>query len=142
MSSLTEYWAKLQNALLNFQFMEESIRMYLGSAYYIVLRKLDSQIPFEFTYKDVKNDSLGKLLIKFAKFNSNKQLTDRIRKLIKDRNHLVHRAYLMTAEELNDDKFLSDETVKLKRIVRSSKECLNSLMEELKSIEEIRRNIK
>jgi len=122
--------------------MEESIRMYLGSAYYIVLRKLDSQIPFEFTYKDVKNDSLGKLLIKFAKFNSNKQLTDRIRKLIKDRNHLVHRAYLMTAEELNDDKFLSDETVKLKRIVRSSKECLNSLMEELKSIEEIRRNIK
>ncbi len=142
MSLLAEYWTKLQNALLNFQFMEESIRMYLASAYRIVSKKLDNQIPFEFTYKDVQNDSLGKLLIKFDKFNSNKPLIGKIRQLIKERNYCAHRAYLMTAEEQNDDKFLSDEIVKLKTIVSSSKECLNSLMEELKRIEEIRKNIK
>lgn len=142
MSLLAEYWTKLQNALLNFQFMEESIRMYLASAYRIVSKKLDNQIQFGFTYKDVQNDSLGKLLIKFDKFNSNKPLIGKMRQLIKERNYCAHRAYVMTAEEQNDDKFLSDEIVKLKTIVSSSKECLNSLMEELKRIEEIRKNIK
>ena len=137
MSSLTDYWTNLQKALMNFQFMEESIRMYLTSAYCIVLRKLDNQIPFEFTYKDVEKDSLGKLLIKFGKFNSNKQLIDNIREIMKDRNHCAHRAYLMTAEELNDEEFLSDEVVRVKRIVTRSKEYLDSLFEEWKSIEEI-----
>ncbi len=126
---------------MNFQFMEESIRMYLASAYCIVLRKLDNQIPFEFTYKEVEKDSLGKLLIKFGKFNSNKQLIDNISEIIKERNHCAHRAYLMTAEELNDEEFLSDEVAKLKRIVTRSKEYLDSLMEECKSIEEIRKSM-
>ncbi len=97
MSLLAEYWSKLQSALLSFQFMEESIRMYLTSAYRIVSKKLDNQIPFEFTYKDVQNDSLGKLLIRFDKFNSNKPLIGKIRQ-----NQLVQLIiYTITFTQLN-----------------------------------------
>ncbi|MBA7490420.1 hypothetical protein ES702_00958 [subsurface metagenome] len=142
MSLLTEYWNTLQNALLNFQFMEESIRMYLAYAYWIVSKKLDKQIPFRFTYIDVKNDSLGKLLKKFEKFNSNKQLIDKVKQSIKERNYLAHRAYLMTSEEQKDDEYLSKQIEKMKKIVVSSRECLDELTQESRKLEKIKKSIK
>ena len=141
MSLLRKYWHKLGNALLNFQFMEEIIRMYLGIAYDVVKKKLDNQIPFKFSYRDIKQDSLGTLVTKFEKFNSNKQLIEEVVRLVKIRNYCAHQAYLMTAEQQKDDKYLSGEIKKMETVIRSSDQCVRHLHRELERIEKIRNKL-
>jgi len=142
MTLLDEYFKKVQIALLNFQFIEESIKMYITFSYWIVIKKLEKQLPYNFSYNDVKNNSLGKLLKKFEKFNSEKKLINEIKQLIKDRNFIVHQAYLLTYEEQKDDKYLSEQIKNLEKIIVRSKKCLNELSQELQKIEKIKNSIK
>jgi hypothetical protein len=65
----SEYNSKLQSAMVTFQFIEESLRMYIDLSFWIIIKKIDNIIPFNFSYKDVQKDSLGTLLDKFKKFN-------------------------------------------------------------------------
>lgn len=141
MSLLKEYWDKLGNALFLFQFIEETLRMYLTMVYEIVKRKLGNQIPFKFSYRSVENDSLEKLLTKFRKVNSNKEILDRVGRLIKDRNYCAHRAYLMRFEETQDQNYLSNEIKKMERIVDSSRKCFGRLQMELKKVREIKNKL-
>lgn len=135
---LREYWLKAQNALLNFQFIEEGIKMYLAIVYEIVEKKLSNQIPFKFSYNDIKNDPLGRLVAKFEKVNHNKQLIDKLKDSVKHRNYCAHRAYLMTVKEQRDAKYLSGEIKKMETVIKSSKECLTNLQRELRKLDKIK----
>jgi len=142
MSLHQEYWNKLGNALTNFQFIEESIRMYLHFSYRIVSRKLENRTPFNFSYKDVRKESLGTLLEKFEKFNSNTRLIKKIRSLTKERNFIAHRAYLMTSEEQKDDKYLSKQIKKIEEIIDKSNKCFYELNKETEKVSDIFESIK
>jgi len=139
MSLLPTYWLKLGNALLNFQFIEEALRTYLGLVYHIVKIKLGNKIPFKFSRKDVETDSLGVLIAKFERVNSNSELIGKLNKLVKARNYCAHRAYIMTSEEQEDDKYLSSEIKKMEWVITNSDKCLKDLHKELFKIDEIRK---
>lgn len=141
MSLLPTYWHKLGNALLNFQYIEEALRTYLWCVYNIVKLKLGNQIPFKFSRKDVKTDSLGVLIAKFEKVSSNKQLIDQLNGLVKVRNHCAHQAYLMTFEEMKDDKYLSSEIKKMEWVITHSDKCVKDLHKELFKIDKIRKSL-
>ena len=141
MSLFKIYSNKLQNALLQFQFIEELIKIYLSLVYWIISKKLERQIPFKFSRKDLEKDSLGKLLEKFAKFNPNDTLINKINQLIQKRNHIAHRAYLIEVEEQEDEKYMSKEIKDLEKTIVYSKECFNELRQELKRLEEIKKSI-
>lgn len=142
MSTLDKYFNTVQKALLIFQHIEVVIKIYLACAYWIILKNLENQIPFKFSYDDVKNDSLGKLLKKFEKLNSNEYLIKNSKKLINDRNFIAHQAYLIKYEEKQDNNYLSKEIKEIEKIVISSNEFLNILFKELQKIEKIKNSIK
>jgi len=138
MSLFETHSKKLSIALMFFQYIEETIKDYLAEVYEIIKIKLRNQIPFKFSYKSVQNHSLRRLLTKFEKVNSNKDLIDTIDHLIKDRNYCTHRAYIMKFEQLFNDEFLSAEIKKFKRIIDSSTKCLIRLQMELKKVRKIK----
>ena len=99
MVTVNEYNSQIMRVLSNFQFIEEALRMYISYSYRLITQKLDKQIPFSFTYNDVKNDSLGKLLKKFKKINANSKLIKNLEKLKKERDFIAHKAFLLTQDE-------------------------------------------
>lgn len=141
MSSVKTHNEELSNAIMSLQYVEEAIKNYLGEVYEIIKKKLGNQIPFDFSRKSVKNDSLRRLLTKFSKVNSNKDLIDRIDHLIKDRNYCVHQAYVMTFEKMFNNKYLSDEIKKFKILADNSSKYLILLQRELKKVREIKRKL-
>ena len=134
---LHEYYSKLQNSILMFQLIEESLRMYIKLAYSIINKRLDNIIPFKFTYNDVQRDSLGTLLDKFAKFNNNSELPKKISAIIKWRNFCAHRAYLMTYDEQTGGKSLTKEIERMDKLIKFIDECFWQLHGELKKLDEI-----
>ena len=133
---LDKYFDKLPGALLNFQFIEESLRMYIAYCYEIISKRVSELIPFKYRYQDLKKDSLGRLLNKFKKLNNNERLIDKIEKLVEDRNYCAHEAYLLTYEKQNDPDYLTKELAKLENIINEAKECVQLLFSEVKKIEE------
>lgn len=142
MSLLQEYWNKLGNALTNFQFIEEVIKIYLDYSYKIVSENLKEQIPFDFSYEDVKKDSLRILIRKFKKFNLDKELIKKIGQLIDERNFVAHKAYLMTSVEREDDKYLSEQIKRIEEVISKSNECFLELHQEYEKVVKIYESIK
>ena len=138
MSLFETHSKKLGIAIMYFQYIEEAIKDYLVEVYEIIKKRLGSQIPFKFSDKSVENDSLEKLLTKFRKVNSNKDLIDRVGRLIKDRNYCAHRAYVMELKQMFSNKYLSNEIRKFNRIIDSSRKCLMGLQMELKRVKMIK----
>ena len=124
-----------QKNLVTFQYLEEGLRMYISNAYEIIKNKLNGTIPFYYTYKDVEKDSLRKLISKFEKFNSNKKLIEKIKKLIPRRNKIAHNSFLFNFKEIDTNE-LSLKIEKMEKILEEGKSCMTLLRDELLIIEE------
>jgi len=138
---LGQYFQKLPEALLKFQFIEELLRMYIVYCYQIISLRIPKQIPFKYKYKDLQKDALGTLLGKFKKFTNNALLIGKIESIIKDRNYCAHEAYLFTYAQQNDSLYLAAEIGKIDTIITKAEDCRQFLSEELKQLELIKNSI-
>jgi hypothetical protein len=137
---LEEYKEIIRDILIDFQFIEESLRMYLCYCYGYIAKRLSDTIPFRFNYKDVEKDALGTLINKFAKFNDNTSLISELRELTKHRNECAHRGFLLTSKESHDEPRLEKKLIKLKETEDRTKQCLSTLFSEGKKIEKLLRS--
>jgi hypothetical protein len=138
---LGQYFQKLPEALLKFQFIEELLRMYISHCYQIIFVRTSQQIPFKYEYKDLQKDALGALLRKFKRFSDNNTLIGKIENIIKDRNYCAHEAYLLTYAQQNDPGHLRAEIEKMETIITKAEDCRQLLSAEVKQLEAIRNSI-
>jgi hypothetical protein len=82
--------------LIQFQFVEEIIKNYLDFSYSIIKSRVSKDIEFNYSYEDVKNMSLQKLVHIFNKLSKRKDLVEYLNSIIPDRDFLAHRALLST----------------------------------------------
>jgi hypothetical protein len=138
---LGQYFEKLPEALLKFQFIEEVLRMYIAYCYQIICLRVSKQIPFKYEYNDLQKDALGTLLGKFRKCSNNDLLIGQIENIIKDRNYCAHEAYLLTYEQQKDSGYLAAEIEKMGKIITKAEDCRQLLSAELRQLEGIRNSI-
>jgi len=131
------YVSMIGDILIDFQFIEESIRMYLSNAFKYIGIRLSGLIPFRYDYSDIEKDALGKLINKFEKFNDNKPLIAELRDLTQYRNDCAHRGFLLTHEEMYDDKYLENELKGLEKIKERTEKCVSDLFREWGKIEKL-----
>ena len=136
-----DYFDSIPSILLDCQFIEECLKMYISTSYKIITRKLNESIPFKFSYADLKTDTLGTLTKKFRKFNNDQELLKKLGIARKYRNFLVHEAYLLTYEELKNEKYLSKAVKRLLNMKAEVKTCLAEVMEKLNKVEQIEKNL-
>lgn len=122
----------------SFQFLEESLKLYLDRAFSIVKEKTDGIIPFDYSRKDVEDKSLGKLLNIFKKFNSNTELINKISQLVKERNKRIHRGYLIIFHpEIAHNEKAIERLIRIsEKVAKRAEECLHRMSEELSKINE------
>lgn len=122
--------------LSSFQVLEFSLKAYIARSYKIIKHKLNEEIPFEYSYNDIKNSPLENLLNIFAKLNNNQELIKKLNKLRNKRNFIAHQALLLTEdiflELLNED--FGEHHENLYTIDAELRECLTLLTEELQKI--------
>ena len=126
-----DYVTMIGGILVDFQFIEESIRMYISDAFKYIVTQLSGVIPFLYDYKDIEKDALGKLINKFEKFNDNKRLIAELNDLKKYRNNCAHRGFLLTDEQVHDEKYLKNGLKELEKVKKRTANCLSDLHKEV-----------
>lgn len=82
--------------LTNFQLLELSLKLYIGTSYDYIHTLVEDHIHFDFSITDVENYPLERLLNIFCKLNRNEELKKRLDKLRSERNYIAHEALLVT----------------------------------------------
>lgn len=112
-----------------FQTLELSLKFYVAASYKQIKDALNGRLPFHYSYKDIENFPLERLLVVFAKLNDDKILQARLNKLVPKRNLVAHRAlvyrYEVIAELLEIDR--SELLQDLKTVEIELDDCLKVL---------------
>lgn len=137
-AAFQEYARLKQLLLMDFQFIEEGLKMYLARVYEIVEIRTRGLVPFKLDYDTVAEEPLGRLLSRYAPLTESKALVGRLKKLLTARNECAHRAYLLTYGEQRDHAFLSREIARLERVRQDTRECVHQVLEEVRRLREVR----
>ena len=130
-----DYVTLISAILVDFQFIEEGIRMYISNVFKYIVTELSGVIPFRYDDKDIEKDALGKLINKFEKFNDNNKLIAELNDLKKYRNDCAHRGFLLKDEQVYDDKYLKNRLKELEKVKKRTENCLSGLHKEVVKIE-------
>jgi hypothetical protein len=95
MSSEQLYRDGVVLALAGFQLLEDQLKNYLDVYYSAVRFLLAGRLSFEFARADINEAPLERLLTNVDKCCANKDLIKRVRSLVKKRNDLAHKAFLV-----------------------------------------------
>jgi len=101
-----EYDRLMRSVLVDFQYIEEGLRSYLAACYETVQERVKAVFPFKYAYEDTEKDSLGTLVGKFEHLTDDLDLVRELRDLVRFRNGVAHRGYLLTVDEQNDVAYL------------------------------------
>jgi hypothetical protein len=82
--------------LTNYQLLELTLKMYIGTSYDYIKMLVADHIQFDFSIKDVESYPLERLLNVFGKMNDNADLKKRLNKLRSERNYIAHEALIVT----------------------------------------------
>ncbi|WP_339777300.1 hypothetical protein [uncultured Methylophaga sp.] len=120
--------------LTNFQLLELSLKLYIGTAYDYIHMLVEEHVHFDFSVSDVESYPLERLLNVFGKLNGNETLKKRLNRLRNERNYIAHEALLVTIgsnpnmdtlhQKAEDFFYLEDELT----------ECLNLVTEEFRKL--------
>ena len=125
-----QYYNALQMALSDFQYIEESLRLYISVAYDFIRHQMKGKLPFHFDESDLEKDALGRLIQKYAKFSDNTTLVADLKRLQRHRNKIAHRGLLLTFEEQRNCQFLDEQTRRLDELHKELKPHIQTLMNE------------
>ena len=142
----TEYREAVYRALERFQFIEETLRIYLDLVIQISKIELTQYFPVNLTKKDLSKLSLGKLSDMFSRFNGNALLKSSLKDVAPNRNTVAHQSLLFTLGELKDNAHLTKLIHEMNVIEKRANEVHEILLDERwklhKSLNALRRTKK
>lgn len=121
--------------LLDFQYIEQALRVYITCSNMIIKKKLLGIMPYRYGYDFIENDSLGKLLEKFEKVSDNVDLVKKLKKLVPERNRIAHRSLLWTREQLMSKDFIAANVKNWEKLHTQIKKVYEVLCQEIKNLE-------
>lgn len=111
----------------NFQLLEFGLKVYIGKAYSLIKHCVGDKIYFDYAAKDVESFALERLLKVFSKLNSNNELITRLNKLKDERNHIAHKALIITMVSKYDSGAIEDKYIEYYSLEDELSECLKLL---------------
>lgn len=141
MNKLKQYIDLLPQCMLNYQFIEEGLRFCLYRQHAIVAMRVKTILCYKPPFDSIQNAAMGKLISYFQTFCDNAELLKSLNEVKKKRDHIAHQGYLLTFEEQNDQKFISDQLIELESAYKEAKDCFSVLKAEMKRIHNLAESI-
>ncbi|HNV87439.1 MAG TPA: hypothetical protein PKL53_00595 [Methylotenera sp.] len=95
-----QQWNENLKLIALFQVLEVSLKLYIGANYLYINEKVRKEIVFKYSFADLQNVPLGRLLKIFAKFNHNSELQKKLNNIIERRNLVAHRSMILSSESM------------------------------------------
>jgi hypothetical protein len=133
-----EYLDEINKALLNFQMVEEALKICIGLSYEIIAKTIPADMTFKFDPSSVNSAPLGNLIKMFSKISKNEVLISDLKKIVEWRNFCAHSAF--SHEFLNRksvSRFSEHSAQDLKKVVDFSSDLVLRLTNEIKDIRTI-----
>jgi hypothetical protein len=119
--TVDDYDRVVARVLLVFQWLEEGMKQYLLRTELIIEAKVQPAFLYSPSIEQIWNLPLGKLLVLFEKHCGNSDLVQKIKAVVKPRNDVAHRSFLMRFDEKNR---LVDREVLLRELLELEKQIL------------------
>jgi hypothetical protein len=136
---MTDHYAEYRDAvnwsLINYQYIEQVLKECMGRSYYIINLLLKGVIPFKMSIEDVADAPLGALIKRFAQVCDDDDLIRALSGIVKARNEVAHRAFLVQVEEVSPGGAKHRATGKLQAQNEKLKALLYRLFDYLKSLD-------
>ena len=129
-NSFDDYRNCLNLLLLDFQWIEELLKINIASSYESIRRSKPARVSFKLNRNSLEKDSLGKLIQKYAEVSPNDSLVAQIRTVVKDRNYCAHQSYILTIEEQEEGSFLQSEIIRMLSLRERTRLCVITLQQE------------
>ena len=127
---LDQYFDKLSNAIMQFQYLELTLKFYIRDCDRIIQNSVKEVFHYSVREKEIDKMPLGRLIDEFSRRSNRKDIVKVLKKLNKLRNEIVHSAYVLSIEEQSDSDKLKDYSKKLTSIMNTVKACLKQLVQE------------
>jgi len=131
--SVHRYRDAINALLLDFQWIEELLRIIIGCSYEILRRSAPPEVTFKPKKGELQSKSLGRLLEKYAEVSRNGSLHNDIKELVHERNFCAHNAFVLTVEEQTAES-LEPEISRLEAVRTKSQKCVYALQGEFKAL--------
>lgn len=125
-----KYMRSVQLLMLDFQFIEELLKIVIGCSYEALRRSAPSLVRFRPTRRDLEKKPLGRLIDKYEDVSHNDTLVKQLREVVQDRNFCAHQSLVLHFEKQQDVQFLQSECLRLEAIRRNTKPCVDALAAE------------
>jgi hypothetical protein len=119
-----------------FQLLEFALKEYIARAYRIIAASVQGKVHFDYSEKDVESFALERLLKAFQKLNGDRELTRRLNALREKRNHIAHRALLVTFPPFHDNGEIEDKLNEYHMLEDEVTECVKQVIREAKALKE------
>lgn len=129
-----KYMRVVQSLILDFQFIEELLKVVIGSSYEVIRRSTPEIVRFRPNRSIIEKESLGKLVQKYEEVSGNDDLIKNLRGVVADRNFCAHRSLVLTLEEQHDVQFLESECQRLETVKGRTTPCVIVLQAELEAL--------
>jgi len=136
---LQEYLHLLPSVILDCQFIEEGLKLYISCCYKIINAEVEEYFPFQLSGSDIDKEPLGRLIDKFSKLTTNSDLVARLRKVTTARNKVAHRGFLLTQEEQKDSRHIGKLITALKSLKTETRGLVMAVLNEWDVLEKKRR---
>ncbi|WP_075179728.1 hypothetical protein [Neptunomonas phycophila] len=120
--------------LTNFQLLELSLKLYIGTSYDYIHMLVEDHIHFDFSITDVENYPLERLLNIFGKLNGNEELKKRLNKLRSERNYIAHEALIVTISSNPNMETLHKKAEDFFYLEDELSECLKLVTDEFSKL--------
>ena len=137
LSAYHRYNRTLQLSMLDFQFIEEALRMCLIRDYALIYFRTKDVLRFNLPIKELEKDPLGRLISKFEQFSNDSALVSSLREMQPFRNQCAHRGMLLTVEQQRDVQYLAAETAMMEARRKDTQSCFNKILAESQRLEAI-----
>lgn len=93
-----KYMHSIQLLMLDFQFIEELLKIVIGCSYEALRRSAPPLVCLRRTRSSVEKEALGRLIERYEEVSSNDALAKQLRAVVQDRNFCAHRSLVLTFE--------------------------------------------
>ncbi|MGQ0583519.1 MAG: hypothetical protein ACT4O6_16390 [Reyranella sp.] len=137
LSAYHRYNRALQLLMLDFQYIEEALRVCLVRDYALIHFRTKDVLHFKPPIKDLEKDPLGRLISKFEQFSNDSALVLSLREIQPFRNQCAHRGMLLTVEQQRDVQYLAAETAMMETKRKDTQGCFNKILVESHRLEAV-----
>ena len=139
MTDSLAYADEITKCIITFQYIEEALKQNLARLNVLIHFRIKKYVPYDIkpNLQSINNAPMGRLIELYKIYCNDNNLISDLRKIKDYRDEIVHQSFLITYDEMHNQKNIKFKISELKRINELAKKSMLKLMELWKDIETI-----